>query len=36
MEELRKIYGPELQDLRLPPFNIDAVYAVGGGTPHER
>jgi hypothetical protein len=33
---LRKIHGPELEDLRLVPFNIDAVYAVGGSTPYGR
>jgi hypothetical protein len=31
---LRKIHGPELEDLRMVPFNVDAVYAAGGGTPH--
>jgi hypothetical protein len=36
MEELRKIHVPELQDLRLVPFNVDAAYATGGGTPHGR
>jgi hypothetical protein len=36
MEELRKFHGPELQDLRSVPFNIDDAYAVGGGTSHGR
>jgi hypothetical protein len=35
-EELRKIHGHELEDLRYVPFNVDAVYAVGRGTPHGR
>jgi hypothetical protein len=35
-EELRKIHGPELEDPRFVPFNIDAAYAAGGGTPHGR
>jgi hypothetical protein len=35
-EELRKIHGPQLEDLRLVPFNIDATYAMGGGTPYGR
>jgi hypothetical protein len=33
---LKKIYGPELEDPRPEPFNVDVVYAVGGGTPHGR
>jgi hypothetical protein len=33
MEELRKIHGPELQDPRSVPFNVDAVYATVRGTP---
>jgi hypothetical protein len=35
-EELKKIYGPEIEDPRLVPFNVDAAYASGGGTPHGR
>jgi hypothetical protein len=35
-KELRKIHGPQLEDPRLVPFNIDVAYAAGGGTPHER
>jgi hypothetical protein len=31
MEELRKIKGPELQDSRSVPFNVDAAYITGGG-----
>jgi hypothetical protein len=27
---------PQLEDLRSVPFNVDAAYAAGGGTPHER
>jgi hypothetical protein len=34
MEELKKIHMPELEDLSLVPFNIDATYVAGGGTPH--
>jgi hypothetical protein len=33
---LKKIYGPELEDPRLMPFNVDATYAAGEGTPHGR
>jgi hypothetical protein len=36
MEDLKKIKGPEVEDPRLAPFNIDVVYAAGGGTPHGR
>jgi hypothetical protein len=36
MEELRKIHVPDVQDLRLAPFNVTTTYAMGGGTPHER
>jgi hypothetical protein len=36
MEELRKIHGPQVQDTRYVPFNIDAAYAMGRGTPHGR
>jgi hypothetical protein len=36
MEELRKIHGPDLEDLRLVPFNADVAYVADGGTPHER
>jgi hypothetical protein len=34
MQELKKIHGPELEDPRSVPFNVDAVYASNGGTPH--
>jgi hypothetical protein len=27
MEELKKIHGAEVQDLRSVPFNVDATYA---------
>jgi hypothetical protein len=33
---LRKIYGPELEDPRSMPFNVDAAYVVCGCTPHRR
>jgi hypothetical protein len=36
MEELRKIHRSEIQDPRLVPFDLAAVYATGGGTPHGR
>jgi hypothetical protein len=36
MEELRKIHGSEVQDLRSVPFNVDDAYATGGGTTHGR
>jgi hypothetical protein len=36
MEELRKIYGSEVQDPRLVPFDLTTVYAMGGGTPYGR
>jgi hypothetical protein len=36
MEEMRKIHGPQVQDLRSVPFNVDAAYAMGGGTPYGR
>jgi hypothetical protein len=36
MKELRKVPGPELQDPRSVPFNVDVSYVAGGGTPHER
>jgi hypothetical protein len=35
-QELKKIYRPELEDPRSVSFNIDATYAMGGGTPHGR
>jgi hypothetical protein len=35
-QELKKIHGPELEDTGSVPFNIDTMYASGGGTPHER
>jgi hypothetical protein len=31
-----KIHGPELEDLRSVPFNIDVAYAIGGGISHGR
>jgi hypothetical protein len=34
--ELMKIHGPQLEDSRSVPFNVDAAYAAGGGTPHGR
>jgi hypothetical protein len=34
--ELRKICGPQLEDLRLVPFNVDTAYAAGRGTTHGR
>jgi hypothetical protein len=33
---LRKIHGPQLEDPRSMPFNVDVAYATGGGTPHRR
>jgi hypothetical protein len=36
MEELRKIHGPKIQYLRSVPFNVDAAYATGVGTPNVR
>jgi hypothetical protein len=30
----REIHGSELEDPRSVTFNVDAVYAVCGGTPH--
>jgi hypothetical protein len=35
-QELKKIQRPELEDMRLVPFNVDVAYASGGGTPHGR
>jgi hypothetical protein len=35
-KELKQIKGPLLEDPRSVPFNVDAAYAAGGGTPHER
>jgi hypothetical protein len=35
-QEFKKIHGPELEDPRSVPFNVDAAYASGGGTPHGR
>jgi hypothetical protein len=32
MEELKKIHGLDVQDLRLVPFDVPAAYATGGGT----
>jgi hypothetical protein len=34
--ELKKIHGPEREDPRSVPFNVDVVYAVGEGTPDGR
>jgi hypothetical protein len=34
--ELRKIHGSQLEDPRLVPFNVDVMYATGGGSPHGR
>jgi hypothetical protein len=31
-----KIHGPELEDPRSVPFNIDVAYATGGGISHGR
>jgi hypothetical protein len=36
VEELKKINGLELEDLRSVPFNVDVAYALGKGTPHGR
>jgi hypothetical protein len=36
MDELRKIHGPELQDPRSVPFNVDPAYVEGRDTPHGR
>jgi hypothetical protein len=36
IQELKKIHGPELEDPRLVPLNIDVAYASGGGTPYGR
>jgi hypothetical protein len=36
MEELKKIHGLELEVPKSIPFNVDATYATGGGTPHGR
>jgi hypothetical protein len=33
---LKKIHGPALEDPRSVPFNVDVVYAVGGGTTRGR
>jgi hypothetical protein len=33
---LKKIQGPNVQDLRLVPFDVPAAHATGGGTPHGR
>jgi hypothetical protein len=35
-QELKKLHWPRLEDLRAVPFNVDAAYALGGGTPHGR
>jgi hypothetical protein len=34
--KLMKIQGPKLEDSRSAPFNVDAAYVAGGGTPHGR
>jgi hypothetical protein len=31
LQELKKIYGPELEDPRSVPFNIDGAYAAVKG-----
>jgi hypothetical protein len=36
MEELKKIQRSELEDPRFVPFNVNAMYATGGGTSHGR
>jgi hypothetical protein len=36
MEELNKIHEPNPEDSRSIPFNVDATYATGEGTPYER
>jgi hypothetical protein len=33
---LRKIDGPDVQGLRLVPFDLAIVFAMGRGTPHGR
>jgi hypothetical protein len=35
-QELKKIQRPELEDMRLVPFNVNVAYASSGGTPHGR
>jgi hypothetical protein len=35
-QELKKIHGPKLEEPRSVPFNVDAAYASGRGTPHGR
>jgi hypothetical protein len=35
-QELRKIHGDDLEEPRSVPFNPDAAYVAGGGTPHGR
>jgi hypothetical protein len=35
-EELKKIHGPDLEDMRSVPFNINVVYAASRGYPHGR
>jgi hypothetical protein len=36
IEELKRIHRPKLKDPKLVPFNVDAAYAVGRGTPYGR
>jgi hypothetical protein len=36
IKELKKIHELELEDPRLAHFNVDAVYAAGGGILHGR
>jgi hypothetical protein len=31
---LKEIHKPEIEDPRSVPFNVDATYAMGGGTLH--
>jgi hypothetical protein len=33
---LKKIHGPELEDPRSVPFNVDVASSLGGGTLHGR
>jgi hypothetical protein len=35
-EELGKIVGHEVEDPRSEPFNVEAAYRAGKGTPHGR
>jgi hypothetical protein len=33
-QKFKKIHGSKLEDPRSVPFDVDAVYAMGGGTSH--